>query len=480
MAIRGPQGPRPDTAAPTLARDQPQSPTQRLIDFGSARTPQEAQKLLKDILALLGAAGFPIPKTGQPEQQLSSTLKQLQKQEGLPQTGQLDQKTFDALDRLGLLPKNATPESVDPKTTKAPPSETKFQVGGPRLGSEFGAPRAGGEVPAGTQKTRSVETDQARARVDSNKVEVQVDLKEMLNALKSAGFVGTGKGKEQLQNAVKKLQRVDGLPPTGQLDAKTAASLEKRGVIDPATAQALKEQDPAFQQQQAAAANSSSSSSSNAPSANSSSSNASSAQTPASEAKGTPRSDDLQAREGQGGSDGASGGASAGKGKTGGDGAGLDAGATGTTTNGDVDGLNDGASDDIGNAYAGDDDDDDARRGRANIDDDADDDAGHWEAKKLATQLDEALQKIVRDDDGAGPATYAWEVRLHRPGVYGAKQPAEELLRLVVTRAGPFDAVWQQALTAVNDKLRRYEPEAAAVDDATLRIALQRARYRSG
>ncbi len=365
MAIRGPQGPRPEPAAPSIgregARDQPQSPLQRLQDFGSAKTPQEAQKLLKEILTLLAAAGFPVTPQKAPEQQLSATLKQLQKQEGLPQTGQLDQKTFEALDRLGLLPKKEATESVDQKTTKSSASETKFQIGGPRLGSDFAAPRGGSEVPAGTQKTRSVETEQARARVDSNKVEVQVDLKEMLNSLKSAGFVGAGKGKEQLQDAVKKLQRVDGLPPTGQLDQKTAESLERRGVIDKPTAQALKEQDPRW-----VAAQSSSSSPSSAQ-AETSARSSSSAQSAANENKGTPRGDPFHpadAPQGQGGSDGAS----AGKGKTGGEGTGIDAGASGTTGNGDVDGL----SDDIGNNYAGDDDDDDARRGQANVEHDDD------------------------------------------------------------------------------------------------------------
>ncbi|MDP2345845.1 MAG: peptidoglycan-binding domain-containing protein [Deltaproteobacteria bacterium] len=421
------------------------------MDFGAARTPQEAIKLLKEILSLLAAGGFPVAKAsdkngGSPEQQLSSTLKQLQKQEGLPQTGQLDKKTFEALDRLGLLPKKeAAPESLDQKTLKAPSSETKFSVGGPRLASELLAPRGGGEAPAGTQKTRSVETEQARARFENAKPDVEVDLRGMLNALKSAGFLGAGKGKEQLTDAVKKLQRVDGLPPTGQLDAKTAESLQKRGVIDAPTAQALKEQDPTW----------------SPPAATSTSSD---------DAKGTIRGDDKQ---GQAGPDGSA----KGKGESGGPHTTQKAsseGSDGRVNEGDVDG----GSEDLGNNYAGDDDDDDPDRGQANVDDDAADAFDHFEVHKLAQQVEEALPQIVRDDDGDGPATYGWDVRLYRPGIYSARQPAEELLHLVVTKAGPFDAVWQQALAAVNEKLARYEAGSAVVDDAALRRALQRARYR--
>jgi hypothetical protein len=448
MAIRGPGGPRPDAGAP-LPREQPRSPTQRLIDFGSAKTPQEALKLLKEILTLLAAAGFPVPKTGQPEQQLSSSLKQLQQQEGLPQTGQLDQQTFEALDRLGLLPKKeAAPESIDQKQAKQANPDAQFQIGGPRLGGDRGLPRGGGEVPAGTQKTRTVETEQARARADNSKPEVDVDLKSMLNALKQAGFLGAGKGKEQLQDAVKKLQRVDGLPATGQLDAKTAAALEKRGVIDAPTAQALKEQDPTY-----------------APPAPSTSE-------PSSDAAGTQRGDEAR---GQGGPDGASAGKGAG---AGGEGSGVVVGG-GRVDPGDVDGSSDASLDERGgNNYAGDDDDDDEARGEANVEGDDASAFDHWEVKKLAQQAEEGLAAIVRDDDGAGPATYGWELRLFRPGVYSARQPAEELLHLVVKNAGPFDAVWQQALDAVNDKLARYEPGADAVEVPALKLALQRARYR--
>ena len=449
MAIRGPQGPGPKTAPP--AHEQPKSPTQRLVEFGAARTPQEAIKLLKEILTLLAAGGFPVAAAGGTgdggaEQQLSSTLKLLQKQEGLPPTGQLDKKTFDALERLGLLPKNqSAPESIDPKNLQAPTSETKFSIGGPRLAADLRSPRAGEGAPAGTQKTRSVETEQARARFESTKPDVEVDLRGMLGSLKSAGFLGAGKGKEQLTDAVKKLQRVDGLPATGQLDARTADALLKRGVIDAPTALALKEQDPNW-----------------APPAFANSDDAQKRTAPAEDVRG------------KGGADGAK----AGKGDSGAEASAKNinpAGSDGRVEHGDLHAD----SDDIGNNYAGDDDDGDPRRGLANDDAAAAADAfDHWEVPTLAVQLAAALTQIVRDDDGKGPATYRWDVRLLRPGHYSARQPAEELLHLQVTQAGPFDAVWKRGLDALNEKLQRYERDAPAVDERALSRALQQARYR--
>ncbi|HEY1098184.1 MAG TPA: hypothetical protein VGF99_04620, partial [Myxococcota bacterium] len=150
-------------------------------------------------------------------------------------------------------------------------------------------------------------------------------------------------------------------------------------------------------------------------------------------------------------------------------------GADGRVANGDVGGE----SHSFGNNHTGDDDVDDERRGRANVDDDAaEDEPEHWSVPSLAEQIEAALAAIARDDDGSGAATYAWELHLHRPGIYSARQPAEELLKLVVTKANAFDAVWQQAVAGLNVRLQRYEPEAEPVSMARVRQALQRARYR--
>jgi hypothetical protein len=457
MAIRGPGGPpRPEPATTSPIREQATSPLQRLVDFGMARTPAEASKVLREIIALLAGAGFPVPKLGSPEQQLQTALKAFQQKEGLPVTGRLDEATKGALEQAGLLPSRAD-TIVDSSTGR--PSAKDGVDGAPRPGFDFGVPRFGGggdQAPTtGTpaQRGRSIETEAAAARVEHSRPDVEVDLRAMLGALREAGFAGAGKGKEQLTDAVKKLQRVDGLPVTGKLDAATATALEKRGVLDAATAQVLREQDPSW-----------------APPSPSTSS-ASSSTTPSSSDPSAPTTN----AEARGAGSGDVAGTAGGRGSEGGAGVGGEAGATGTTSHGDVDGQ----SDDIGNGYAGDLDDDDARRGRANRDDDDGADTfGHWEVPRLTHQIDAAFDALVRDDDGRGAATYGWQVVLHRPGIYAARQPAEEVLKLVVSAAGPFDPVWQQALDALNARLALFDPEAPAIDPARLRLALQRARYR--
>lgn len=135
--------------------------------------------------------------------------------------------------------------------------------------------------------------------------------------------------------------------------------------------------------------------------------------------------------------------------------------------------------DEGGNAPAGDDELDDERRGHASIDDGSEDEAGHWQAPSLGEQLRDGLDAIVRDDDGAGAATYAWDFTLYRPGIYGAKQPAERLFHLVVERAGPFDPLWERARVALNDKLAQLEPDTRALEAEDFERALRRARVRA-
>lgn len=457
MAIRGPGSPpRPEPATTSPIREQATSPLQRLVDFGMARTPAEASKVLREIIALLAGAGFPVPKLGSPEQQLQTALKAFQQKEGLPVTGHLDEATKGALEQAGLLPARAD-TVVDTGTGR--PATRDGVDGAPRPGFDFGVPRFGGggdgapTSGAPLQKGRQVEAEAAAARVEHSRPDVEVDLRAMLGALREAGFAGAGKGREQLTDAVKKLQRVDGLPVTGKLDAATATALEKRGVLDAATAQVLREQDPTWAPPSPSTDNASSSSTTSSPDPSASTTNA----------------------EAHGGGSGDVAGSAGGRGREGGSGVGGEAGAIGTTSHGDVDGQ----SDDIGNSWAGNLDDDDARRGRANRDDvDADDAFAHWEVPRLAVQIDAAFAAIVRDDDGHSAVTYGWQVVLHRPGVYAARQPAEEVLKLVVSAAGPFDPVWQQAIDALNARLALFDPTAPPIETARLRLALQRARYR--
>jgi hypothetical protein len=433
-----------------------------------ARTPTEARAVLHEILTLLAAAGFPVPKAGTPEQQLSSSLRQVQKEAGLPQTGVLDAATARALRDRGLAPApTAADAHAGPSTAPATSSsnETRFSLGGPSLSaSALPRLRAGddaGTGAGGSARARTVETDAARARVDASRPDVTLDLKGMLDALRAAGFAGAGRGREQLTDAVKKLQRVDGLPPTGRLDAATVEALERRGVLDATAALALKEQDPTWRAPSGSPSSSSSSSDPRTPVAGA-------AAEAATQGTLAPGSDDSA---GRGGPPTTTGGA--GRGESGGAGT-----TTGSPDDAGVvdDGDEDGAGSGVGHDVAGDDD-DERKRGNANVD--ADDVGGaHWRAPTLSEQVERALRAVRRDDDGRGAATYRFELTLVHPGVYASGQPAPELLRLVVERAGPFDPAWRRALEALNDRLRRHEPDARAVDDADVRASLQRARYR--
>ena len=467
MAIRGPGG-RPDGVPPPSLTSSPSSTTStaspigRLVQFGAAQTPQEAKKVLGELLALLAAGGFPVPKTGSPEAQLQSSLKSFQRDAGLPVTGTLDKATMSALEERGLMPgrgeavEKADPaagrltDRVDQAVNRSPFSPLDARPG---LGLPRGGPGGGAEVPG--QKGRALETEQTALRAEQSRPDVEVDLKSMLQSLKAAGFMGAGKGKEQLQDAVKKLQRVDGLPATGKLDAKTAESLERRGVLDSATAQALKEQDPAW-----------------APTSKN-------AESPDQERRSALEGRDpttAGAREGQEAQGRGGEGLGTGQGTHGGEGlvkSGV-AGGDGRVDDGDPDG----ASDQAGNAPAGDEDLDDDDRGGANVDDEDALMGRHWQVPPMREQVQGALVRILRDDDGHGPATYGWEIVLHRPGVYAEKQPAEEVLKLVVSAAGPFDPVWRQALNALNERLRRFDDDADPIAFDVVERALQQARYR--
>ncbi|MBM4280361.1 MAG: peptidoglycan-binding protein [Deltaproteobacteria bacterium] len=470
MAIRGPQGaPLPPDAATSRAPSS--SPQQRLVDFGMARTPAEARAVLQQIVALLAGAGFPVPKTGSPDQQLPSALREFQQSAGLPATGQLDAATVRALQQQGLAPARPDDGARAGSTTTAPPAPdaVRFVPAGPsRVADALPRLRAGaGADAAPGARARDVETDAARARVDAGRPDVRLDLQGLLGALRTAGFAGVGRGREQLADAVKKLQRADGLPVTGRLDAATAQALERRGVLNAATAQALKEQDPAWRAAAATAAATTAATTANAE-----------PRTPVDGAPaepvapGTvaPRSEDAEGRGGPPPTMTSG----AGRGDEGGDSTTRGA----TEHNGVVDdGEEGGDGDGVGRDAAGDDD-AERKQGNANVDGDDDEAGSHWRAPSLSAQIERALAGVRRDDDRRGAATYRLELLLVRPGVYTAGQPAPELLRLVVERAGPFDDAWGRALAALNDRLRRHDPDARPLTDDDVRVALRRARYR--
>lgn len=464
MAIRGPHGPKPPPpeAGVRPAREQAVSPLQRLVDFGAARTPQEARRLVQELLASLRAAGFPVPATGSTEGQLGQALKLFQQSQGLPADGRLDRDTLGALLDAGVLvpPKDAG-EAGGARDAGgvAHPSEPALPerlFGLPKfLGDKRALPQTGGAVPDGAKAVHDVEAAQ---KAEAKDKPPEIDLKGFLSSLRAAGFFGAGKGADQLKDALKKAQRSEGLPQSGQLDLRTAEALVRRGVL-PESALATFAREAAASQTSSAARSESALAQSD-PSAHG-----------LPEGKGDP-----DARVGRGEGQGSA----AGRMGEGGDGTSTQLGqAVGAAGAHEGEAVDDAWElDERGNAPAGDDDLDDERRGHATLDDASDAEPGHWQVPSLDEQIRAGLEAIARDDDGAGAATYAWDFTLYRPGVYGALQPGERLFHLVVERAGPFDPLWERARLALNDKLSALEPDTRALEADDFERALRRARVR--
>lgn len=137
------------------------------------------------------------------------------------------------------------------------------------------------------------------------------------------------------------------------------------------------------------------------------------------------------------------------------------------------------AENDAGNASSGDDDFADKKRGHSSLDDGSEDGAGYYKVPKFTAQLDQALQLIVKEEDRANKATtYSWDFVLYKPGVYGAKEQAEELLHVQVREALPFDDVWEQARQEIARRIRRYDSKAKPPTNAEIQVALRRARVK--
>jgi hypothetical protein len=141
----------------------------------------------------------------------------------------------------------------------------------------------------------------------------------------------------------------------------------------------------------------------------------------------------------------------------------------------------DGSERDTGNAPSGDEDFADRERGHAQLDDGSADGEGFYEIPPFSEQIAQALSSIARDPEVATRATtYSWDLVLYKPGVYGARQRADELIHLEVRSATPFDPVWEKARTEIGRILRRYQPGALPPSRAELEVALRRARVREG
>lgn len=454
------------------------------MDFGAARTPQEAQKLIKELLATLRAAGFPVNAAGSPESQFSAALQLFQESRGLPPNGRLDEKTRDALVDAGHLPNPMPAKSDAADSGISQKREAPVQVdlrprADPKLGVgelSMRAPTGTEARPEGAHSTQGVELSLMSEKAARDKPP-EVDMKSFLSSLRAAGFAGQGRGTEQLKDSLKRLQKAEGLPQTGQLDARTAEALVKRGIVDervlPYTLSSAQDARDA----QLARSDSRRENEVRADVKDARNDPSTRGPRETADADGSKGRGDVEGRDGVRGSEGGAGDAR--------DAAsaqlrGSAQGAEGTQGQGDVeDPWREGMD---GNAPAGDDDVDDEDRGRANRADTVleEDDAGHWQVPPLSLQIEAGLAAIARDDDGSGAATYAWDFTLYRPGVYGAQQPAEKLFHLVVAHASAFDPLWEQAREALNEKLALLEPDARriTVEDVTRTLRVARMKER--
>jgi hypothetical protein len=461
---------------PGTDKAQPASPASKLVDFGAVKTPTEAQKLLTDLMQNLRASGFPVAGVNS-DAQLRNAVQAFQKQEGLPPTGNLDKATLQKLADKGMLQTSDQAQPLPPKNEDA----ATFQPGGkagvgradnsfqlapkrsfdPALsGRQLGDATAGavGGAPVEQKPVHQVETEQAKARNDLNRSAPQVDLKSLLASMRLQGFLGTGKGAEQMKDAIQKLQQSEQLPVTGTLTGATADAMVRRGLIDEATAKVLQQVDPTYQ------------AASSANTDDTARTQAMLAQQEATERGAVSGNIDAQAGRGD------DGGNAGGQGTMGGGGSTQQAGEgqAGVVDQGDPGGD----SNDVGNSHAGDDDDKDERRGRANQDELEQMEDGAWRCAPLSAQVERLLLTIGRNhDEGHGAATYTWDVELLRPGIYGRQQPAPVLFHLAVQRATAFDDVWHEAIEAINAKLRAYEPDARELTWGDVSAMLRRARY---
>jgi hypothetical protein len=438
-----------------------------------------------------------------------------QRQNGLPVTGRLDATTVNTMRERGVIqpmpppsagqalapPQGQRPEPV-PARVPARPDESagarQLHAGNEqqvRSRVEGSAPRP---VPAGLREG---------ARPEAERV---ADPARLLASLVNAGFVAR---KGSLEEGLKSFQATFGLPISGTLDQQTQEALKSHGHLEadaPPQATTDKPVEPKQQVRRAlnetvtsktaadrdvardpvrpqAATNKPTTSAEVAARAPS---------TTSSSAADKARLDTVMAQQlaSERGVKEATGDPAAvkGHGEVAGKGSGQQ-GAGGAFGGGAIAGQGPGAltqkdgpagdESAVGNTKAGDEDFLDELRGNANLRSPHEEDIGelgegHWRVPPLSEQVTKALEEIVRDDDGAGPVTYSWDVTFFRPGIYAAGQPAEEMWRLAVQRATIFDPVWERAAKAIALRMLYAEPDMSPPTADDFVLALRRARVR--
>ncbi len=481
MAVRGPQRPgasplRPvDTKAPGSKLS---TVEQALIKAGVAKTPQEAKKLAQTLLSALRGKGVPANT-------LPLAIKQFQKQAGLKETGQLDNKTLQALQQQGLLPagdkaKGPAPGQVGPGAQV--PGKTDVVVKGPAVpGTVTGQPSKA-DMPVGTRGKATGEAhhhiniEQAVARGELGQGQESFGPRDLLENLATLGFFAGGKGADQLRNALKSFQASMGLPTSGKLDPETAQKLVEQGALPESAAERLATEG---REGKASSGGQGGAEGTGAQSKARGEASANRAQEQARSDADAAQQDAFMRGLAEGERDATAGRGAEGEGKARKKGKGGHGDATDGEGDGGVDvGDEDGTEVDGGNAPAGDDDLDDGDRGHAQLKRE-EADVGHYAIAPLSEQLKPPRAQIERDDDGRGPVTYRWDVTFYKPGVYGPHQPAEPLWHIGVEKVTAFDEVWKQAADALGSRMGEMEPEVAPPSFLDFERALRRARARS-
>jgi hypothetical protein len=526
---RRPDGQRPDQRVP--AQQQPGSSQGTQAGAPGQGAQPGAQP------GAPGAPGAAAPGASRESvQDFPRLVADFQRQQGLPATGRLDAGTVAALKEKGIVPQQppASSSSANAADREPGPRASKEDVTATRLNRaalEQARKQRVDQAPTSSRSPRAESrnnesrSDPRDAR-DTTPIDRALDPSRLLASLALGGFVG--KGKASLEEAIKAFQDMKGLPTTGKVDAQTQEALKQDGHIDAnATATSAGEppskptssDKPVEQKQQVRRALvDNAPTTKNAadrdvvkdplrPQANTNQQTSTAdvaarapVTTPEGAAAEKARLDTVVAQqaasergvqEGKGDPQ-----ATKGHGEVAGEGAGQK-GAGGVSGGGSPDSTAasgaltanvDGPEGDetaVGNAEAGDDDFENEERGNANSDANSDDnddgtrgEGEHWAVPPLSEQVREALEKIMRDDEGAGPVTYTWDVTFLRPGTYASGQPAEELWHVAVNKATAFDPVWQKAADAIASRMLYGEPDAdpPTIDDFIL--ALRRARVR--
>lgn len=413
----------------------------------SELAPGQAPKATaENVVSQLKGKGFEAP-TSAPNTlagQLAGALKEFQKQAGLPQTGQLGGKTNDALKNIGVAGTPAQPEA--PGTPKA--AKDDFERGAPSL------LKNGDKQRVDLAKNSQPDTNFLDALLNKLGGDKGVTADKQ-------GFVG---GSQQTADAAKadaakeakKVNEADN--KTGSTaDAKKASKDETQQQLDRAkdsklhVARGLKAEQTKTEEQRRKNAL----------------------------AGKDPTEKGILDEEADEDDDAGQGGEGKKRGKGG------DANSGGHDAHGKDDaggvGERDGNERSRGNASSGSEDDGDARRGNASLDDGSENGAGHHRVPSLSEQAFAALMKIQKDPSATNKATtYSWDVMFFKPGVYGGGQKAQDLVHLVVTSATAFDPVWQRAQANLQVMVRKLESNAPVptVDDIV--AALRQARAREG